>query len=166
MKTAILDIDGTLCPSVFANIRHNDNSLLCTPEFEERLRTVQAFPWVVKHDWAQYRYIIVITGRLQKWRDLTYTWLQEHGIEIFSFDIHEIEWDDSLPTREDSYNDYARRKVLRISREIATRLAGSKNARVTVYEDDKNVLYHVNEMWSDWNVSCILIDKHGKQVIL
>lgn len=138
-RTAIIDIDDTLGPSPFKNILHNDNSLLETPEFQKKLKEMPVFPWVKDWNWEQYSQIIPITGRLQRWNGITYSYLREEIVKNAPLvGIINIEWDDTLPTRDDSYNNYVRRKILKTVYHI-THL-NYYGEHVDVFEDNSEVI--------------------------
>jgi len=136
-RIAIVDIDGCLCPSIFANIKHNDNNKLKSAEFEQALAEVEPYTWARDWDWSenQYRTIIVITGRLYEWNYITAKWL----VKLFNskfFELINVEWNDSYATREESYKDYVRRKV----ESIIYHVEKYDGEHADIFEDDKNIL--------------------------
>jgi hypothetical protein len=147
-RVALLDVDGTLCPSIFANITHNDNSRF-DDVFLEKLRNVEPYPWVGEWDWEQYHApCIIVTGRLSDWNKLTWRWLDRWTRIGYLWDYTEnIHWDDSLPTREESYKKYVQQKTLKLLELIARyNYAGY---HVDVFEDDGNVIARLNFLNQD-----------------
>ena len=142
MKHAIVDIDGCLCESIFKNLGHNDNDKLKNKEFEEKLAGVKPYDWAVKHDWSKYKKISVVTGRLETHNHVTGTWLTK----LFGrdFELYNTEWNDKLPTRKDSYDDYVRRKSIKIFDEMV-RMFNDKTDKFDIFEDDKNVLKELED---------------------
>ena len=136
MKHAIVDIDGCLCESIFKNLGNNDNDKLRNDEFERKLASVSPYEWAIAHDWFQYNKIIVITGRLTDHNHITRGWLSW----LFSrsdFELYNTEWDDSLPTREDSYEDYVLKKADKILSEMVRLEEETGILHFDVFEDDE-----------------------------
>lgn len=149
MKAVILDIDGTLCESPFKNITHNDNDRLRTPAFAQQLRDAEPYDWVKEHDWDQYQFIIVVTGRLSDWNEITASWLEQSGITpkglYMDAAIHNVGWNDGLPSREASYTDYCGRKILYITKLTCSLLLLGSD--VDIYEDDPFVVAELRRVW-------------------
>jgi hypothetical protein len=147
-KVALLDIDGTLCESFFANVKHNDNGKF-DAEFLDRLSKVEPYPWVKEWDWEQYsktpgnmQTMIFCTGRLRWWNWLTAEWLINcFGGYVIQDEIINIHWDDSLPTREESYKKYVQQKTLKLLELVAR--YNYEGYHVDVFEDDRKVLTHL-----------------------
>lgn len=141
MESAIIDVDGTLCPSLFSEHVHNDNSKLYTDEFKEKLANVKPYKWVTGHPWMIYDKIIACTGRIKELNPLTLTWLENHVKRDIA--IINAEWDDSLPTRELSYQNYVETKIdkiINMSSVIARSRLPLYDVNVILFEDDMNVL--------------------------
>ena len=114
MQVNILDIDGTLCPSIFSNDRlQNDNDNCLTDEFLHDLLCVKPYAWVEEHAtrgfFDHHTINVVITGRMRDHQDVTERWFREHTHAILDQFVS-VQWDDSLATREESYADYVPRK--------------------------------------------------------
>jgi len=144
MKLAIVDVDDTLCPSIFKNIVHNDNGLLRTPGFEKQLMEVTPYKWAREWDWKQYDKIVVNTGRLVEWNDITRNWL--FGMIPVPVEIINVEWDDSYPTREESYKDYVKRKIFIILHVIKD--SGSFES-CHVFEDTEDIIQVLTDNTAD-----------------
>lgn len=150
-KIAIIDIDGCLCPSIFANIKHNDNGKF-TPEFVRKLETVKPYQWAREWDWKQYEKKRIITGRITEWKVLSERWLGKLFNEPVwgpgakcNYLVTCVEWDDSLESREASGKDYIRRKVLKCAENIAFHLY--LGYEVDVFEDDLCIITDLKQMW-------------------
>lgn len=134
-KIAIVDIDGCLCPSIFANLKHNDNNNLRNHGFEKQLSEVKPFKWATEWDWRQYDNITVITGRLRDHNDVTFGWLVKVlGKKI---ELKNTEWDDSYPTREESHKDYVKKKVHAIVDVICIR---GIDKCCEIFEDSEDII--------------------------
>jgi hypothetical protein len=144
-RVALPDIDGTLCESIFANITHNDNSKF-DEAFLERLRNVEPYPWVGAWDWEQYTITDIVTGRPERFYETTRDWLltifpRRISFPGLPFTVHHTQWDDSLPTREESYKKYVQQKTLKLLELIAR--YNYDGYHVDVFEDDKDILAHI-----------------------
>ena len=133
---AILDIDGCLCASQYVNIKHNDNSRLLSKEFQLRLRSNLPFPWVKRFKWDYYEKLHFITGRMEAHHLVTMEWLRD----IFpdqTATLHHVEWNDSYETRQQSYEDYVKRKTAAIIDQYENTMTTDY---VDVFEDDARVM--------------------------
>jgi hypothetical protein len=134
MQKLIVDIDGTLCESLFANCAHNDNERVYTDEFRERLKKQEPFPWTKTFPFRDADEIHVITGRDTRVLLETCKFLKK--VLRCDYTIEFLGWDDSYPTREASYHDYVARKV------AAIRAVGKP---CIVIEDDQNVINAIRD---------------------
>jgi hypothetical protein len=149
-----IDVDGTLCPSIFHNLKklphgqQNESSL--SPEFVQQLRDVEPFPWTKYNNryWWIGNVNIIITGRIEAHRGVTMEWIYKHftygksGEYRFSF--LSVPFNDKLGDENDSYRDYYTRKGNRLGGLLidwtSTLVSSNFPTQINVFEDDVNVL--------------------------
>jgi hypothetical protein len=162
---SILDIDGTLCPSIFHNDRlQNDNNNTLTPEFLRDLENVQPFDWVRAHHWYTYDIHCIITGRMPQHERLTRRWFEWHTMEKLA-SFTSVHWNDTFATRDESYRDYIVQKAVAICCTVdgfnnATKLTGVPFEFVIV-EDDEHVLANLWETRPELRRSLWIV-RHGQ----
>jgi hypothetical protein len=150
---SILDIDGTLCPSIFSNDRlQNDNRNTLTSSFLCDLRCVKAYEWVQMRFWNPANIHCIITGRMREHEDLTRWWFH-HWTNRTLNSYTSVEWDDTFATRDESYQHYIVQKTVAI---CCTVDGFNNSAKITgvafefvIVEDDEHVLTRLWEMRPD-----------------
>lgn len=164
----MIDVDGTLCPSIFNNDRlKNDNRNCLSPEFLNDLAAVEPYEWwcpatglryvaddgraVIRRSSGRWsgQVCILVTGRLPAHEKLTINWFLDlcDGYEDGPAEISfvSVPWDDTCETREESYEKYVKQKVERLSLLVGVWCATMYQSHfddyeIHVYEDDTNVL--------------------------
>lgn len=165
MIVNLIDVDGTLCPSIFNNERLKDDNANClTPEFLKDLAEVQPYEWaMVTEAWKQAINIIV-TGRLPAHETITRTWCSVYcSMNVAGF--VSVPWDDSCKTREASYKKYIAQKfsklrALAIAWNDALEASHIDDRECHVYEDDENVLRSLAD--ADLGLVLHVVDKSGE----
>lgn len=166
-----VDIDGCLGgPSPFTNIENN-NVVCMTPEFLKKLRTLPYYEWW-DYNTFDGEIVILVTGRLPDHQQVSVEWFAKRA-GTWTIGPHEIAyvstpWDDSKPSKEESYAAYVVSKASKLadltSRWRRTLEASHIPADIRMYEDDKNVLNKV-VMWLAYEpmglqgVQMYLVDK-------
>lgn len=150
----VLDIDGCLCPSVYANIKH-DNSIPPQSSLSKALVEVQPFSWVgmlASEIGCLNASVTVITGRSACHNDITRAWL-EKTMRTSRFDLLNVEWNGTYPTRDESYNDYVVRKSMMISARVLdmylVNCLSGESMQFNIYEDDLRVIERVRRMLNE-----------------
>lgn len=152
-----IDVDGTLCPSIFYNLKKdNQDEASLSPEFMQKLRDIEPFLWT-KYD-NQYWWIgnvnIIITGRLEQHRAVTMEWIYKHFTYAksgeYRFSFISVPFNNQLGDEKVSYRDYYTRKAGKLARlmlDWATTLASSHlEMRINVFEDDVHVLQELHSV--------------------
>lgn len=150
MIVNLIDIDGTLCKSIFTNDRiKNDNRNCLNIDFINDLANLDAFDWangvfLLRSCQQVGLYVdIIVTGRLPELEKVTRDWwYSKFGTSLHGY--VSVSWNDNKNTHEESYKDYVFRKgnaLLDISK-AWKHVCWESNIPLTiiVYEDDKNVL--------------------------
>jgi len=153
IQVNILDIDGTLCPSIFHNDRlQNDNRNTLTSSFLCDLRCVKAYEWVQMRFWNPANIHCIITGRMREHEDLTRWWFH-HWTNRTLNSYTSVEWNDTFATRDESYQHYIVQKVLAICSLVAGFNQASEFTGIPfefrIIEDDVHVLARLWERRKD-----------------
>jgi hypothetical protein len=153
-QVSLLDADKTMFErNPMWDQLDNKNANALTPEFLAMLRYLKPTPWFERNRAQWYGNVnVIVTGRLPEHKKPTMERVHELFCEVDSqkarWSFVSVEWNDKLPTREESYHDYVKRKADRLSdlyQEWNTTLCVSNIAHeIHIYEDDKNVLEGLN----------------------
>ncbi|MEX2715462.1 MAG: hypothetical protein Q6370_004080 [Candidatus Sigynarchaeota archaeon] len=144
----LIDIDGTLCRSIFDNARLKNNNDNCrTGDFIRELKALEPFKWCRHAFYAPVN--IIVTGRLHEHEKLTIDWFYENCMDPAHASLDRISfvsvpWDDTKITREASYADYVERKSSVFEKLISEWHKALSLSNIVyelhLYEDDKAVL--------------------------
>lgn len=143
-----IDVDNTLCPSIFTNdrIRGNKNNTL-TDEFLSDLARVKPFSWVYGY-FRPLSVNIIVTGRYKEHEEITKKWF-EHHCNVLMHGFVSVEWNDNKNTYDASHVDYVNRKVSKLGELMwdwsDTLMNSNLQGEINVFEDDKNVLHELSK---------------------
>jgi len=149
----------------------NKNANALSEEFLGMLRHLAPTPWFVKNRAGWYGDVnIIVTGRLPEHKDVTMERVYELFCEVDSlkkkWSFVSVKWDDTFPTRKESYDDYVKRKaetLVKLYHNWGVVLADSNvSYEIRVYEDDKNVL---DEMGSNQHLKQFLMNEDGTKAM-
>ena len=148
MIVNFIDVDNTLCPSIFTNdrIRGNKNNTL-TDEFLSDLARVKPFSWVYGY-FRPLSVNIIVTGRYKEHEEITKKWF-EHHCNVLMHGFVSVEWNDNKNTYDASHVDYVNRKVSKLGELMwdwsDTLMNSNLQGEINVFEDDKNVLHELSK---------------------
>jgi hypothetical protein len=191
MRINLIDVDGTLCKSIFNNDRlKNDNKNCLKEDFLKDLAEVVPYEWwcpisdtyTVVVNGAERKPLreselwggqvcILVTGRLPVHEELTLKWFGKHcaGWEDAPAEVSfvSVPWDDTCTTREESYRKYVMEKGKMLEKQIVNWFCALRDSNIQhdihVYEDDTNVLDELKaRIYLAINYTAHVVDKNGE----